>query len=307
MGSPLRLTLSDTPAASAAWDEVVAEFAASDAAMSRFRDDSEATSLARSAGSGDAVRVGRRLERAVITADRARRVTDGRFEPRILRDLERLGEHGAAIDDRSVGVGLPSIADDTGSGRDWVGRPIVRRMVGGRLRVDHPIDLGGIGKGLALRWAAARIATLRIGDFLLDAGGDIVVRGAAPDGPWRVAIEDPRGGDGPLAVLEPDSGAVATSSIRRRHWSTTDGRPVHHLLDPSTGEPSDRGLLAVTVAGPDPAWAEVWSKALFLTGRDGIGPEARRRGMAAWWVTVDGLLEMTPAARGRSVWVRGED
>ena len=300
MGSPLRLTVPAGRRAGAAWRAVVAEFAASDLAMSRFRSDSEATSLARSAGVGTAIPVGRRLERAVIAADRARRVTGGRFDPRILSDLERLGEHGAPID------GAP-IAVDAGPERAWRGRAVVRRPALGRLQVDHPIDLGGIGKGLALRWAAARITALGIADFLLDAGGDIVVRGEAPsDGPWRVAVEDPGGGEEPMAVLEPDPGAVATSSIRRRHWSTADGRPVHHLIDPRTGEPSDGGLLAVTVAGPDPAWAEVWSKALFLGGRAEAGPEARRRGLAAWWITVEGRLEMTPAARGRTVWVRGE-
>jgi thiamine biosynthesis lipoprotein len=300
MGSPLRLTVPAGPLAAAAWTQVVAEFADSDAAMSRFRDDSEATALARSAGTGSAVRVGRRLERAVTMADRARRLTGGRFDPRILADLDRLGERGADI-------GGAAVAGPPGRERAWVGQPVVRRPAPGRLQADHPIDLGGIGKGLALRWAAARISALGIADFLLDAGGDIVLRGAAPgEGAWRVAIEDPRGGDEPMAVLEPAPGAIATSSIRHRQWSTADGRPVHHLIDPRTGEPAEGGLLAVTVAGPDPAWAEVWSKALFLAGQAEIGPEARRRGLAAWWVTVEGRLEMTPAARSRTPWVRGE-
>ena len=39
---------------------------------------------------------------------------------------------------------------------------------------------------------------------------------------------------------------------------------------PATGDPGGAGLRAVTVAGSDPAWAEVWSKALFLEGRRGI-------------------------------------
>jgi thiamine biosynthesis lipoprotein len=56
-------------------------------------------------------------------------------------------------------------------------------------------------------------------------------------------------------------------------------------------------LTAVTVSASDPAWAEVWSKALFLAGRRGIGPEARARGIAAWWVESDGETGMTPAAR----------
>ncbi len=53
----------------------------------------------------------------------------------------------------------------------------------------------------------------------------------------------------------------------------------------------------MTVAGPDPAWAEVWSKTLFLEGSRGIGPRARGLGLAAWWIRDDGDLEMTPAAR----------
>jgi thiamine biosynthesis lipoprotein len=58
----------------------------------------------------------------------------------------------------------------------------------------------------------------------------------------------------------------------------------------------------VTVAGPDPAWAEVWSKSLFLAGVEGIGPLARSRGLASWWIRADGELEMTPAARLRTTW-----
>ena len=100
--------------------------------------------------------------------------------------------------------------------------------------------------------------------------------------------------------------AVATSSIRVHRWSV-DGRDVHHILDPRTGEPADRGLLSVTVAGPDPVWAEVWSKVLFVTGRSAIADEARSRGLAAWWVAHDGSLEMTADARWRTVWVAAED
>jgi len=38
-----------------------------------------------------------------------------------------------------------------------------------------------------------------------------------------------------------------------RAWLAPDGRRVHHLLDPRTGEPGGDGLVAVTVAAPDPA------------------------------------------------------
>jgi thiamine biosynthesis lipoprotein len=101
------------------------------------------------------------------------------------------------------------------------------------------------------------------------------------------------------------SAAVATSSVRVNRWRAGE-RIVHHLIDPSTGEAADAGLLAVTVADRDPAWAEVWSKALFVAGRSAIADVARTRGLAAWWVADDGRLEMTAAARQRTVWVGGE-
>ena len=141
---------------------------------------------------------------------------------------------------------------------------------------------------------------------LLEAGGDLMAGGRGPDGAaWQLGVEDPAGGDD-LAVIAVSDQAVATSSIGVHRWAL-DGRVVHHLLDPRTGEPADGGLVAVTVAGPDPAWAEVWSKVLFLGGQEAIAGEARSRGLAAWWVSADGALEMTAAARALTIWVAAED
>ena len=95
MGSPLRLTLAG--GAAAAWSAVVDEFEAAEVALSRFRDDSELTALNRRAGTGEAVRVAPRLRRALVAADRARRISDGRFDPRVLTDLDRLGYRGASL------------------------------------------------------------------------------------------------------------------------------------------------------------------------------------------------------------------
>lgn len=79
-----------------------------------------------------------------------------------------------------------------------------------------------------------------------------------------------------------------------------------HLIDPRTSEPGGNGLVAVTVAARDPAWAEVWSKALFLEGHRAIAAAACARGLAAWWIIEGGALEMTRAARVRTAWVAAE-
>ncbi len=301
MASPLRLTIAEPRPAGprrihmleGVWSAVRAEFEAAEAEMSRFRAWSDLTRLNATAGRGEAVPIPWRLELALAAADRAHRVTAGRFDPRVLRDLVRLGYPGAPLE----------ATPEPPSGRTRIVR-LVRR---GEVEIDEPIDLGGIGKGLALRWATTIVERNGLDRFLLEAGGDLVARGAGPDdGPWLVGIEDPAGGTDALAAIAVGQGAVATSSVRLRSW-VQDGRPVHHLLDPRTGEPATGGLLAVTVHGPDPAWAEVWSKSLFIEGRTEIVATARAHGLAAWWVADDGTLEMTPAARERTAWVAGED
>jgi len=304
MGSALRLTIGsdrDIPSggASRVWDIVVASFEASEAAMSRFRDSSELTGLNRLAGSGRWSRPSWRLRRALAGADRANRLSGGRFDPRIVADLDRLGYRGAPI----APTGWRG--RDERATRQPDERVVDRR---GRLevRLARPVDLGGIGKGLALRWATAELVRAGLTDFLLEAGGDLVAYGLDPAlAPWLVGIEDPTGTSEHVAVIGGGDGAVATSSLAVHRW-TLGGRVVHHLLDPTTGEPAVGGLLAVTVAAADPAWAEVWSKVLFLSGRATIGDEARARGLAAWWIADDGSVSMTPAARSRTVWLAAE-
>lgn len=322
LGSRLRLTVEspeDGELVDRAWAAIQVVFQDVDRAMSRFRDDSELTLLNRRLTSAvepsvrswgpasEALVPSRMLAAALALADRACRATGGRFDPRVLADLERLGAGGVAQGTGGVARGIRAGRRGPGAG------PIVSRTPNrGPLRLLAPVDLGGLGKGLALRWAVRRAAPLLDGaPLLLDAGGDVASRGV-PIGlqgrtGWSIAIEDPGDAAAPVATVEllPDQ-AIATSSVRIGRWSTVDGRSVHHLIDPLTGQPGGDGLRAVTVAWPDPAWAEVWSKALFLEGARGIAAVARRHALAAWWIDEAGELSMTPAARQQTTWVRAE-
>jgi len=236
---------------------------------------------------------------AVVEAHAAYRRTMGRFDPRVLDDLVRLGY------DRSLKHAAPSHRDALAlvprqALPQW--RPQFRRDTFELQVGPVPIDLGGIGKGLAVRWAAQR---LRDGiGCLVEAGGDCVCRGVAADGmPWRVGIEDPDDPTQPVAVLEVNDAAVATSSVRINSWQIA-GRDVHHLIDPQTGQPGGAGLSAVTVIDADPAKAEVASKTLFLAGRRGIRTAAEHFGLAALWVDDNGVMSRTDALAPALVWSR---
>jgi thiamine biosynthesis lipoprotein len=237
---------------------------------------------------------------AVAESHVAYRRTAGRFDPRVLTTLVALG-YGSSLAFGSGGVttAARSVVPPAGSPPPWHFRQRPRRRalhLGG-----SAIDLGGIGKGLAVRWASARLSRVT-SNFLVEAGGDCYCAGAAPGGePWLIGVEDPARPSEPVVVLALTDRAVATSSTRLRRWRAGD-EMVHHLIDPATGRPGGSGLRAVTVVARDPAWAEVWSKVLFLEGPGRIADAARRHGVDALWIHDDGEVAMSASLGPAVTW-----
>ena len=220
--------------------------------------------------------------------------TDGRFDPRVHDALCALGYDRtfAAVRERTAippSVALP----------ESFPHPVIGR--GARLLApqEFPLDLGGIAKGYALAMAGELLSAHGVLG-VVNAGGDVVVIGDAV--PMPIGIEDPHCEGELVAVVHCEGGAIMTSSIRVRSW-TAAGMPVHHLIDPRTGRPGGTGLSAVTVVGAQPVDCEVWSKALFLNGADGITAEAEDRGLAVLWVTSSGRVCWSSALVPSLSWV----
>lgn len=226
--------------------------------------------------------------------------TGGLFDPRVLRTLESFG-YASTLDFNSGDVRLeqPPHGEPAAISEPWT--PTFDAMSSSVLAGPEPIDLGGIGKGLAVRWAS-QVLKGAVDDFLVEAGGDCYCAGRSMDGgPWRIGIEGPTPTSGPAAVLALSDLAVTTSSIRLRRWHV-GGQPVHHLIDPRTSRPGGEDLLSVTVVAEDPARAEVWSKALFISGRAEIFALAKREGIAAAWVDKNGHLATSPSMDPHLLW-----
>jgi thiamine biosynthesis lipoprotein len=248
---------------------------------------------------------------AVEEAHRAYRETGGIFDPRVLSVLLSWGY------DRSLPFAAGGIDRTPASipAAATPGRPdsvfpwwpdVARGDRGWRLNLaGQPIDLGGIGKGLAVRWAAAELVSAGQG-YCVDVGGDCAVGGVGPDGDgWQVGVEDPADPSQLVLVLDLADTGCGTSSTRLRRWRV-GGVPVHHLVDPRTRRPGGDGLSAVTVVATDPAWSEVWSKTLFLTGAAEIRARAERLGLAAAWVEQDGTVGTTGELDPMVVWRRAD-
>ena len=245
------------------------------------------------------------LADAISAAHSAHRVTQGLFDPRVGSTLAAWGYDKSFERIQTEAVGTTSW--DIDIHRTLRGAPVARAtwkptITGTVIHLGgSPIDLGGIGKGLAVRHAAAALADAGR-SVLVDAGGDEWLAGPGPDGDgWKVGVEDPLGRDEHVLVLAVTDLGVATSSIARQRW-TVRGVPVHHLVDPRTQTPGGAGLAAVTVLHPDPAWAEVWSKTLYLTGAADIAASAAALDLAAAWVTVDGEIGLSTSIRPFVLW-----
>ena len=267
MGTEIELIV-DADDAGPQLDAAEREFHRLEALLSRFRDDSELSRLNRD-GSIDA---GPDLLRVVEFALAARERSNGRFDATV---------HDAVIGagyDRSfehVAGDSPRSARAARCGGD-VHIHGTRIELGAGVR----LDLGGIGKGYAAERAAELLAAA--GPSLANAGGDIATRGGA----WPVGVETATG----TMTLELRGGALATSGRDRRRWRR-NGRELHHIIDPSTGEPAESDLLRVTVVADDAIEAEIAAKILFLSGSS----VASSTDLPAVLVTEDGMTLFTGA------------
>jgi thiamine biosynthesis lipoprotein len=254
--------------ASDAFDAVEAEFERLEQLMSRFRPDSELSQLNRAG----ALEVSAELAQVIELALAAREGTAGRFDPCVHDALVAAGY------DRTFAEVAPDGADTAQ----------VEPVCGGEVSVDGcrveledgaKLDLGGIGKGYAAERAADILAAA--GPCLVDAGGDVAVRGGHA---WPVGVETGEG----VVTLALERGALATSGSDRRRW-TRDGEERHHLIDPRTGRSAETDILRVTAFADDAVQAEVLAKLLFLAGAN----EAAERNATAIVVTRSGETILT--------------
>lgn len=139
---------------------------------------------------------------------------------------------------------------------------------GYRIRSTHPkvkLDMGGIGKGLALEHVIDYLRRTGINNAIINAGGDLKAIGKHGDRPWSVGIRHPRK-EGILAGLEvQDNESVFTSGDYERNYEDDKGKKRHHILDPRTGYPAE-GSQSATVICTDAALADAAATALFIAG-----------------------------------------
>jgi thiamine biosynthesis lipoprotein len=194
---------------------------------------------------------------------------------RLIRD--ELDEESCSTDLRAI-LGLSEDLRRTSSGFFDIRRH----------RPDGRPDPTGLVKGWAIEEAALRLDAAGATDYAINAGVDIVARGAPEPGRrWRVGIRHPEQTDRVAAVLGVHDLAVATSGGYERG---------DHIVNPHSGRPP-RDLLSMTVVGPSLTYADAYATTAFAMGLPGTAWVQSHPGYGAYAITAD----------RRAVWTRRLD
>ncbi len=269
-----------------------------DAAVSRFRPDSQLMRICEQAQRGPvSLVISSLLADYLNAALQVAQLTDGLVDPTIGAALQ---QRGYDQDMEAVRARREFADPQPGQVPGWQQVQLdsdARRLT---LPQGMVIDLGSSAKAHAADTIARMLAQQLPGGFLVDLGGDIAVSGQPPARGWHIGIVDPyaapahhgeRFGAPTLQTVVSTGQAITTSSTQLRTWSSSSGQH-HHILDPRTGCSATPVWLQVTCVASSALQANAASTAAIIHGADAPGWLAGH-GLAALLVGCEGQLTLT--------------
>ncbi len=139
---------------------------------------------------------------------------------------------------------------------------------GGQVRLTTAgmkLGFGAVGKGFAADRVAQSLRAAGFPDFIIDAGGDLLIGGTRGNAPWNVAVRHPRR-KSHLATIQATDGAITTSGDYERFFEV-DGERYSHIVDLRSGHPAT-GLASVTVLAPTGLAADALATGLSVMGAE---------------------------------------
>jgi thiamine biosynthesis lipoprotein len=297
MGTVWTITIAggDAARAGVAMDDALGAVARLETILSEWLPDSEISAVNRAAGVSK-VKIGPDLMTCLKVSLQIARWSDGAFDVSwaALRDLWDFGPDSRHVppSPEEVRARLPL----------WNWRNIRLDEAGSSVflaRKGMQLGLGGVAKGYAADKAGEILLAAGFENFLIFAGGQVLVHGKRGDRPWRVGIQHPRAASY-FGFVEVTSGSVATSGDYE-HSFTYQGRRYHHIIDPATGFPGEK-TASVTLVSPTALWADAVDTAVFILGPErGLAALAHAPGGPHEAVIVDPGLRLwtTPGIRSR--------
>lgn len=174
---------------------------------------------------------------------------------------------------------------------DEEGEPLQARIF---LPRGMQLDLGAVGKGLALDRILDFLAESGVDGAVISVGGSVLTYGARPDGgEWKIGVVNPRDPSENIGILSLEGQWCVSTSGDYERYVEADGIRYHHILDPATGFPADSGVRSVTILTRDGLYGDALSTACFVLGAERGMKLASDCGAEALFVTDEGEILMT--------------
>lgn len=154
------------------------------------------------------------------------------------------------------------------------------------------IDLGGIAKGFIADKLEELITARGVTSAMIDLGGNIKVIGSKKDGSdWNIGIQKPFADRNQvIGSVKVKDKTVVSSGIYERYFEY-EGRIYHHIIDKTTGAPSESDLESVTIIGDSSTMADALSTSCVLLGSEkGMELIEKTEGIEAVFVKRDGSV-----------------
>ncbi len=175
---------------------------------------------------------------------------------------------------------------------------------GNRISKQHEqviLDCSAIAKGYGSDVVAALFDRKGIDNYMIEIGGEIVMRGSNRHGDnWRIGINKPV--DDSLsvnqelhAILGLTNKGMATSG-NYRNFYYKDGKKYAHTIDPRTGYPVQHSILSATVIADNCATADAYATAFMVMGLDSAQMVcARHPELDAYFIYADSIGNLKTA------------
>ena len=242
--------------------------------FSTYQSDSTISSL-NQAGEQVRLKVTPRFIAMLKLAKRLHEQTDGAFDPTLGPIISAWGFGGkgtpktpeaGVLDEARKHVGIEKIFWDEAKLEAWKSDALVT------------LNLNAFAPGWAADLIGEEFLLKGVTNFMVDIGGEILVKGKKGDASWLIGIEEPSEAPGQKLhlALKISNLSIATSGDYRQFFNEA-GTRRSHIIDPRTGQPVTHQISSVTVLASSAAEADAWGTALMVLGEAGL-PLAEKLG-----------------------------
>jgi thiamine biosynthesis lipoprotein len=146
-------------------------------------------------------------------------------------------------------------------------------LIGNKIVKEHPkvyLDFNSIAKGFAIDVVARFFNDKKVGNYLIEIGGEIRAKGAKINNePWLIKLINPAKADenGGFKTINLSNKSMATSGNYRKFRVSKEGKKYVHTINPKTGFAAESNLLSASViANIDCADVDAYATAFMSMG-----------------------------------------